>query len=194
LGIKDNDISETPLGYTKLPRAVHELDLQDNLVVAFDLLANEDSQAFLHFDRYGITAGKTKSGDTPRLIIPDGERQSILIMPPSDFARMSLIPRQNPSTPPASIQTGKPELQLGRNIILDDSTKGEIDRALLDRYREWEQVLVLGENAVKNFSELVSDPANEPSSDPERVEMLALNGIVLGISAHLISGREAISS
>ena len=165
------------------------------MVATFEALSSDEPQTFLHYDRYGITAGRTKpdnSGYEPELRISADERRCALFLPASDFARLSLIPRQGRDAPAA--HSGSLELPLGRNIIIDDSTEEEKSQALRDRYRDWEKILVVGDAAVRSFIELTCDPAREPSEGEEKTHRMANNGIIADLAKSLINSRQLADS
>lgn len=144
---------KTTLGYTGVPRQyLHCFNLR--LRDAFDALESPEAQDFLHIDRYAVTLGRTNGGrghsSGTDLVIASHGRSCSLRLHSADTTSFRLQSQQQDE--PLQTHRHEPcELPLGRNVVLPGSWPDEYSRAVRNSFRDWERVLIVGQDAIKQY-------------------------------------------
>lgn len=191
--VDPGEITVNESGYHRVPRN-YPADLGQKLNEAFGLLSGDDPQEFLHIDRYGITVGFTPSGENhPTLVIPSHGQSVALRLRSCDYVRYGRIP-SDPNflkSQPKAVLDSPRELPLGRNVVLDRTDKGTEAQAVRDTQRDWEKVLVVGQQAVERF---VHDTVSSlPSGSPE-IAMFSYGLAIVPAASKLIAKARAAAS
>jgi len=144
--------------YTAVPRRYHQ-ELGSRLIRSFLDLSSDEETPFVH-----VTDSKIIAGWTPALLDDGLKRDKIrlepvndgracnLVLPRSYLTSMSMVPYINVARdyePQDSV--GSITLRLGRDILNASSTWREVETAVMDSYRTWETVLVVGDRAIADY-------------------------------------------
>ncbi|GEM_PF-6842255 len=165
--IPREELTSIESGYTRVPRR-YSLNFEDDLASAVEILGDPTPRTFLHSDRYKITLGRTHPNDGQQNLValPMRPHHSCSIRLVScDFVQFGLIPRQVGEIDQA--ESGALDLKMGRNILFGDSTGEEEAQAIRDSSRDWESVLVIGQDAIHSYLLsliLTTQPNDSPDS------------------------------
>jgi hypothetical protein len=182
-GLDPSDISHTELGYTKVPREYSpyiDLNIDDACV----LLGSSGPRDFAHLDRYNLTLGRSNDGSDASLSVSPQARTAFLHIQGGSVIRHGLQPKRSAKEPVLEQDPNQfIKLPLGRHILVPDSPDGDFDLAILDSFRDWERVLIVGEVAIKRFLHRSFYQESPLIGDVQRAARIGQAGLLLGLEA-----------
>jgi hypothetical protein len=181
-GVDLAELGGTPLGYTSVPRQYPD-NLKANLGTLFRSLEHEPSLHFVHIDRYGVRLGHTHGGAS--LVVAEGEQSCSLQFNSGTVAEHSLQPKQDNDADPSLDWNKAIQLPLGRNVLREDSGAADYARAARDGFRDWERVLIVGQDAIKRYIHTCFFEKDERITNAQHAARIGQVGYLLALEQEL---------